>query len=291
MAKQTGTEETATRSSSTRPGSCANCAKQVCPSLRFFESSPKTGIAISSSNESQDALCWPQNECNHQELPGVEQRGFWNNWSRCFPGCTRPAGSGAIASHRTFLFIAERCDSSISREHAALIKPNYCPGVHQIISRHRYRGKFSRRAGTFEDDYALGVIAFQFQSGKFPPAAAHRRAALYKRTGCPESLRRKIDRLLSSKILRTACKVIRSLENSLHLGNSFHSSRLYGFFCELRRRKVWRVAAGYGVVGWLIIQFATTVFPALTLPDLDGAPRYYPRPGRLSDCAHPGLGV
>jgi TolB-like protein/predicted Zn-dependent protease len=50
------------------------------------------------------------------------------------------------------------------------------------------------------------------------------------------------------------------------LGNSFHSSRLYGFFCELRRRKVWRVAAGYGVVGWLIIQFATTVFPALALP-------------------------
>ncbi|MEY2573318.1 MAG: hypothetical protein QOJ87_1531 [Verrucomicrobiota bacterium] len=34
----------------------------------------------------------------------------------------------------------------------------------------------------------------------------------------------------------------------------------------MRRRKVWRVAAGYGVVGWLIIQFATTVLPALTLP-------------------------
>jgi TolB-like protein/Flp pilus assembly protein TadD len=50
------------------------------------------------------------------------------------------------------------------------------------------------------------------------------------------------------------------------LGNSFHSSRLYGFFCELRRRKVWRVAAGYSVVGWLIIQFATTVLPVLTLP-------------------------
>ena len=34
----------------------------------------------------------------------------------------------------------------------------------------------------------------------------------------------------------------------------------------MRRRKVWRVAAGYGVVGWLIIQFATTVFPTLALP-------------------------
>jgi len=50
------------------------------------------------------------------------------------------------------------------------------------------------------------------------------------------------------------------------LGNSFKSSRLYGFFCELRRPKVYRVAAGYGVVGWLIIQFAATVLPALTLP-------------------------
>ena len=50
------------------------------------------------------------------------------------------------------------------------------------------------------------------------------------------------------------------------MANSFHSSRLYGFFCELRRRKVYRVAAGYGVVGWLLIQFATTVLPALTLP-------------------------
>ena len=51
------------------------------------------------------------------------------------------------------------------------------------------------------------------------------------------------------------------------MSDSFKSSRLYGFFCELRRRKVWRVAAGYSVVGWLIIQFATTVLPALTLPN------------------------
>jgi len=63
-----------------------------------------------------------------------------------------------------------------------------------------FREKFSRRAGTLEDDYALGVIAFQFGTGKFPPAAVHRRAALYRRTGCPDHLREKIDRLLGSKI-------------------------------------------------------------------------------------------
>ena len=62
-----------------------------------------------------------------------------------------------------------------------------------------------------------------------------------------------------------SCKVGRG-QHPRRLANSFQNSRLYGFFCELRRRKVWRVAAGYGVVGWLIIQFATTVLPALTLP-------------------------
>jgi adenylate cyclase len=35
----------------------------------------------------------------------------------------------------------------------------------------------------------------------------------------------------------------------------------------LRRRKVYRVAAGYAVGGWLIIQVAVTVFPILELPD------------------------
>ncbi|MEN3370241.1 MAG: hypothetical protein V7609_2384 [Verrucomicrobiota bacterium] len=50
------------------------------------------------------------------------------------------------------------------------------------------------------------------------------------------------------------------------MADSFKSSRLYGFFCELRRRKVYRVAAGYSVVGWLVIQFAVAVLPVLTLP-------------------------
>lgn len=60
----------------------------------------------------------------------------------------------------------------------------------------RYRGKFSRRAGTLEDDYALGVIAFQFLSGKFPPSSSRRRASIYKSTHCPDSLRSRIEWLL-----------------------------------------------------------------------------------------------
>jgi hypothetical protein len=76
--------------------------------------------------------------------------------------------------------------------------PNYIPP--------RYHGKFSRSAGTLEDDYALGVIAFQFLSGKFPPATPEHRAAVYKRTKCPKPLQETIDRLLSSKIFRRRVK-------------------------------------------------------------------------------------
>lgn len=38
------------------------------------------------------------------------------------------------------------------------------------------------------------------------------------------------------------------------------------FFAELRRRNVYRVAAAYGVVGWLLIQIATQVFPFFDIP-------------------------
>lgn len=44
------------------------------------------------------------------------------------------------------------------------------------------------------------------------------------------------------------------------------NGRLNGFFCELKRRKVYRVAVGYAVVGWLLIQVAATIFPALEFP-------------------------
>ncbi|MCP5347137.1 MAG: hypothetical protein R3F41_14235 [Gammaproteobacteria bacterium] len=39
------------------------------------------------------------------------------------------------------------------------------------------------------------------------------------------------------------------------------------FFQELKRRRVFRVAAVYAVVAWLLIQVADTVLPALQLPD------------------------
>ena len=65
---------------------------------------------------------------------------------------------------------------------------NYVPPI--------YHGKFSRRPGTMEDDYALGVIAFQFATGEFPPLGSRRRHALFHRSGCPDLLRVQIESLL-----------------------------------------------------------------------------------------------
>src|SRR5947207_332900 len=38
------------------------------------------------------------------------------------------------------------------------------------------------------------------------------------------------------------------------------------FFAELKRRNVYKVAVAYAVVAWLLIQFATQVFPFFEIP-------------------------
>ncbi|MGZ5003403.1 MAG: FlgO family outer membrane protein, partial [Chthoniobacterales bacterium] len=43
--------------------------------------------------------------------------------------------------------------------------------------------------------------------------------------------------------------------------------KLTNFLAELKRRKVYRVAIGYAVVGWLLIQVDTQVFPFLDIPN------------------------
>jgi hypothetical protein len=60
-----------------------------------------------------------------------------------------------------------------------------------------YRNESARRRpGTLEDDYALGVILFQFLSGELPRTSARVRAGVYKRTRCPDWLCSKIESLL-----------------------------------------------------------------------------------------------
>lgn len=39
------------------------------------------------------------------------------------------------------------------------------------------------------------------------------------------------------------------------------------FFAELKRRNVYKVAVAYAVVGWLIIQIASTILPTFHAPE------------------------
>src|SRR6266568_2799390 len=38
------------------------------------------------------------------------------------------------------------------------------------------------------------------------------------------------------------------------------------FFAELKRRNVYKIAVAYAIVGWLLVQIATQVFPFLEIP-------------------------
>src|SRR6478736_6820681 len=44
-------------------------------------------------------------------------------------------------------------------------------------------------------------------------------------------------------------------------------SERHSFFAELKRRNVYKVAVAYAVVGWLLIQVATQVFPFFEIPN------------------------
>src|ERR1700739_2651063 len=43
--------------------------------------------------------------------------------------------------------------------------------------------------------------------------------------------------------------------------------KISNFFAELKRRNVYKVAVAYAVVGWLLVQIATQVFPFLEIPN------------------------
>lgn len=53
-----------------------------------------------------------------------------------------------------------------------------------------------RHPGTREDDFALGVIAFQMMCGHFPPSGSRARLGFYKNAGCPKSVHVRIEELL-----------------------------------------------------------------------------------------------
>ncbi len=42
---------------------------------------------------------------------------------------------------------------------------------------------------------------------------------------------------------------------------------LSSFFAELKRHNVYKVAVAYAIVGWLLVQNATQVFPFFEIPN------------------------
>ncbi|PYL74571.1 MAG: hypothetical protein DMF26_10525, partial [Verrucomicrobia bacterium] len=49
--------------------------------------------------------------------------------------------------------------------------------------------------------------------------------------------------------------------------NRWKSMNLSSFFAELKRRNVYKVAVAYAIVGWLLVQVATQVFPFFEIPN------------------------
>src|SRR5215470_11331736 len=43
--------------------------------------------------------------------------------------------------------------------------------------------------------------------------------------------------------------------------------KVASFFAELKRRNVYKVAIAYAVVGWLLLQIASQIFPFLEIPN------------------------
>src|SRR5437867_877932 len=43
--------------------------------------------------------------------------------------------------------------------------------------------------------------------------------------------------------------------------------KIDNFFAELKRRNVYKVAVAYAIVGWLLVQVATQVFPFFEVPN------------------------
>ena len=53
------------------------------------------------------------------------------------------------------------------------------------------------------------------------------------------------------------------------------------FVSQLKQRRVYRVAIGYAVAAWLMVQIAATVLPAFHAPELSDK-----QTGDLRTCAH-----
>ena len=67
--------------------------------------------------------------------------------------------------------------------------------------------------------------------------------------------------------------------------------KIDNFFAELKRRNVYKVAVAYAVVGWLLVQVATQVFPFFEIPNWAVRLVVLAIVSRLSDRARDRVGI
>src|SRR5207248_2008768 len=60
---------------------------------------------------------------------------------------------------------------------------------------------------------------------------------------------------------------VRSAAQRSALSETVRGEAEVNFFSELKRRNVYKVAVAYAIVGWLLIQIATQVFPFFEIPN------------------------
>ncbi len=63
------------------------------------------------------------------------------------------------------------------------------------------------------------------------------------------------------------------------------------FFAELKRRNVYKVAVAYAVVGWLLVQAGSILFPTFQAPAWIMKTFRHRRRAWLSHRAHPCMGL
>src|SRR5204863_3140188 len=66
---------------------------------------------------------------------------------------------------------------------------------------------------------------------------------------------------------RSALRKNRRFPRAERKRREFEEMKIDNFFAELKRRNVYKVAVAYAVVGWLIAQIATQIFPFLEIPN------------------------
>lgn len=130
------------------------------------------------------------------------------------------------------------------------------------------------------DVYALGILAYEVLTGRGPyPAASGSEmlAAHVQQEPLPlRSLRREVDPRLAALIERCLAKdprrrplareVAAALAERADLPLPPEDGSLWPFLVEIKRRRVYRVLAGYTVVALAVFGLAQTIFEAFDLP-------------------------